>query len=461
MEIPIKGILTRKDYLHAIKLSRGRLSSSGEMGMSINPWSLFLPIGTGLIILGLWQGAGSEGGMQTFWIVIFVLGCGLVALGVNRLAEPSRQWKQFKPLYAQREGQVTEETVRIHTLVDETHLRWEKFLGYGEYKGVIVLFSCDVHYVPFSRRLFETEADWKTFRALVARKLEMSHRVRLLRDYLKWTFVFLFAALAAVLTQVLLDALTDTPTVGYVPIDMFEDPMRWREITSTVGKTDMTFLGMTIFLTGGMAFITIPVLIYTRDPATIRSWFTEPAETGRVIARRKGVQHQVQRLQRLGFTPLGVKIDNFPLWADKAKKLMLVSQEADAFASISLNGITSGMIYFFTPFLDGGFVLTASRSWFPDAEQDGVSVKTVPLDDLRGLLHAHEQRLAAFKANRRLPKVAATEESSLEGDWLFYHSAYCRRWFKQRLRQWGSMTAACFIMLLIALANLIIKVGSR
>ena len=133
----------------------------------------------------------------------------------------------------------------------------------------------------------------------------------------------------------------------------------------------------------------------------------------------------------LGFSLLGLKCEQLPLWGRTIREIALVARQADTYASIVLrkNGEPASA-YFFTPFRDGGMVFTRNRPFGMEVEGHRLSVKSVPDPDFRNVFDVHTRRVRRLMDGGAVPAVGSGLQARIDATEDFYHSAYSRRYGK-------------------------------
>ena len=196
MELQFEGALTRDEFLSASKLGSRPLAKKRGV-ITFDLWPVLIAVGVVLAIAGIWQATQ----MQRTYIIWVVLGLILSILGMKLRTVPQKLWEQNETLRVQREGKITEDAVEIHTPLGQSRLLWTNFIGYGEYRDTVVLFQNTALGVPFPKRFFKSEAEWDSFRAMVTRKLQVSHQVTSVRPSTVLLLIVIAIAIIALLVQ--------------------------------------------------------------------------------------------------------------------------------------------------------------------------------------------------------------------------------------------------------------------
>jgi hypothetical protein len=196
MELQFEGALTKDEFLSVSKLV-GRPLAREKGKLTFDLWLVLVAAGTVLVVGAIWEATQ----MQRTYIIWFVLGLILLIIGRELRKVPQKLWEQNEKFRAWREGEVTEDVVEIRTPFGHARFLWTDFIGYGEYKGTVVLFPDTAVGVPFPKRFFKSEAEWDSFQALVASKLQMSHQAISIKLSTILLFVVIAIALTALLVQ--------------------------------------------------------------------------------------------------------------------------------------------------------------------------------------------------------------------------------------------------------------------
>jgi hypothetical protein len=190
----------------------------------------------------------------------------------------------------------------------------------------------------------------------------------------------------------------------------------------------LVFFALNALITGREA---IPILLFVWKPETMRIFFDEAGKDRECIAASSALRDGSDALASLGFSLLGLKCEQLPLWGRTIREIALVARQADTYASIVLrkNGEPASA-YFFTPFRDGGMVFTRNRPFGTEVEGHRLSVKSVPDPDFRNVFDVHARRVRHFLDGGAVPTVGSTRQSRIDMTRNFYHSAYSRRYGK-------------------------------
>lgn len=188
----------------------------------------------------------------------------------------------------------------------------------------------------------------------------------------------------------------------------------------------LALLALLVILTGKDA---IPTLIFVLMPGALRFSFDDSSKGQEPLSKHGDLHDWLLKLQELGFTLLGVKVEKLPLWGPEYRELALASREAEAYASIVLHrdGSSPASLYIYTPFQDGGMVFTRNYEPAPEAEGDRLSVKNVPTSDFKTVLASHVGRLRVFTERGLRPLVGLSRQAKIEATRIFYASEYSHR----------------------------------
>lgn len=187
----------------------------------------------------------------------------------------------------------------------------------------------------------------------------------------------------------------------------------------------LALLMVLIFLTGLEA---IPIFAFVSKPDAMSYSFDDSLAGQELISKSGELQDWLGRLKELGFFPLGVKAEKLPFWGPAYREVALASPEAETYASIVLHkdGRPTSL-YFCTPFRDGGMVFTRNYAFAPQEESERVSVRNVPVNDLKEILDSHLSRLRIFRERGLIPLAGQSQEARIEATKAFYASEYARR----------------------------------
>ncbi len=194
MEIKLDGALTKEDFLRAMKLANHPILKKGQW---VEIWILLLAAGAIMIGAGI---LGMAVMMEYFpaEIVLIAFGMIFVFIGLRLSRAAAEQWEKIEGLRAHREGVVTDDYIEMSMPTSQHHIQWKEFNGYGEYQEVVVLFQGTSLATPFSRRLFQSDSEWRQFKSLAAEKLPLSHQVNPARpgNLLVWLLIIIAIAVA-------------------------------------------------------------------------------------------------------------------------------------------------------------------------------------------------------------------------------------------------------------------------
>ena len=219
---------------------------------------------------------------------------------------------------------------------------------------------------------------------------------------------------------------------------------------------DTVFWGalvLAIFLVGFTGWRGVPLLVSALAPGQIKSWFLAATEIDALLASTPTAQVLLSQLQALGFDLLGIRAEKV-LWRKPTLEVAVASAAKNAFASIVLapNGKAAD-IYFYTPLVGGGLVLTRSKTPHPEMENDNTSVKNMPSASVDQLWTAHTRRGQRFRQRGMRPLAADGPAARLEAAQYYYTTAYAKRVGRATLR---SAPARDFYLALALVAGMIL-----
>lgn len=179
IEIPFEGTLTKNEFLSVSKLVRRPVTKNRIV---FDVWVALVIVGVVLMAFGIWDTAtvGRRASAQpnsVSWLVLFVVGAMALMIGIKVQRMPEKQWNQNEMYRVRRHGKITDRGIEIHTPLGQTKFLWANITGYGEHRGILVLFQGTAIAVPFPQRFFASEEDWSLFRSVVTGKLKITHQV--------------------------------------------------------------------------------------------------------------------------------------------------------------------------------------------------------------------------------------------------------------------------------------------
>ena len=179
----------------------------------------------------------------------------------------------------------------------------------------------------------------------------------------------------------------------------------WLMFVITAG---VMLYGVWKFLPGGL---------YLFFPSGIRSHFDANNTYSQEFLQQGNVNYLVEQLKTLGFSPIGVKVEQRLLWGS-ISDLSLASNIAHMFASITvINSKT--LYYFFTPFTGGQAVLTANDG-FPTVHTDDFIQSTANTVTPSDLLAIHQRYVDEFLKKGFVPFSEYNQQTRLEATSLYY-----------------------------------------
>jgi hypothetical protein len=215
---------------------------------------------------------------------------------------------------------------------------------------------------------------------------------------------------------------------------------------------ELAALTIALFIVLLAARAALPGAVLLLRPSGIRAAFTGGPESLEDLAESAGAHQLVDRIIALGFEPLGVKVEYFPLWGS-VSSLALASPKARAFASIGVRGQSVRVLYYYTVFTDGALVLTADGLFQP-LEQDDYVISVIPATSPRELLDIHHEQLDRLIDNGHNPLEDYSQEARLAATDLFYAAAPSRR----RLRVVG-LQCLLILLFLLSMAAAVLWLG--
>jgi len=180
-----------------------------------------------------------------------------------------------------------------------------------------------------------------------------------------------------------------------------------------------------VLLTGRRA---LPALLMRIRPAKMRCWFLPADQEARVLGDSPVLVESLERLKRLHYFLLGVKVEKLPVWGPEYREVALAARDHTAFASIVLQSFGApASVYFYTPLRGGGMVFTRDYAGGTQIEDEWLSVRNVPTEDLERLAGAHHARVEDMRRRGRELEVRATQAGRQQATHSFYASRYYRK----------------------------------
>ncbi len=111
-----------------------------------------------------------------------------------------------------------------------------------------------------------------------------------------------------------------------------------------------------VLLTGRRA---LPPLLMRIRPGMLRCWFLPADQETKVLGDSPALVESLDRLKRLHYFLLGVKVERLPWWGPEFREVALAARDHTAFASIVLQPFGApASVYLYTPLRGGGMVFT-------------------------------------------------------------------------------------------------------
>jgi hypothetical protein len=162
-----------------------------------------------------------------------------------------------------------------------------------------------------------------------------------------------------------------------------------------------------------------PIVVLCLWPRSVRVWF-EAGPDGIGALASRAAQDVIAVLTELGFGPIGVKVEK-PLFRRAIRELSFVAQDRRCYGAVA--GGSRSRLYFYTPFPDGGLVLTSNGS-FPKIKAATVLQQSFPRCGPQELLGRHQEALASLGRNG---EVSPTPESRIAATHHYYATPEVRR----------------------------------
>src|SRR3972149_1448205 len=103
-----------------------------------------------------------------------------------------------------------------------------------------------------------------------------------------------------------------------------------------MSQHELALLGVAlalVLLTGRRA---LPALLMRLRPELMRCWFLPADQEAQVLGDSPALVDCLERLKRLHYFLLGVKVEKLPLWGPEYREVALAARDHSAFASIVL-----------------------------------------------------------------------------------------------------------------------------
>jgi hypothetical protein len=180
-----------------------------------------------------------------------------------------------------------------------------------------------------------------------------------------------------------------------------------------------------VLLTGRGA---LPALLMRVRPGMLRCWFLAADLEATVLEGSPALMEFLERLKRVRYFLLGVKVEKLPLWGQEYREVALAARDQSAFASIVLHTYGApASVYLYTPLQGGGMVFTRDYAGGPQVDEDRLSVRNIPTGDLERLAGAHHERVEEMRLRGADLEVRATQAGRVEATRAFYASSYFRK----------------------------------
>jgi len=163
-----------------------------------------------------------------------------------------------------------------------------------------------------------------------------------------------------------------------------------------------------------------PIVLFCLYPRSVRVWF-EAGPDGIGALASRAAQEVIAVLAELGFRPIGVKVEK-PVLRPAIRELSFAAEDGRCYGSVA-GGRSRSRLYFYTPFPDGGLVLT-SNGFFPKIRSATVVQQSFPGCGPRELLSRHHEALASLG---RTGEVSPTPEGRIAATHSYYATPEVRR----------------------------------
>ena len=202
---------------------------------------------------------------------------------------------------------------------------------------------------------------------------------------------------------------------------------------------------MSIFILLGTLTYTVwkflPTILYCFYPSTISISFISPGDE-KPITLDTETRQLISTLTNLGFISLGIKIEKFPLWGKKNYEINFYSQEEYCFASI-LTQKKRVSYYLYTPFKNGGLVLTNNGKSSIDSKSDYL-ISNISGAEPEDILNIHRVQVQNLSESQD-PINTFTQETRIESTKMFYAASQSRHLMRKK-GILNSLLAAYYIL---------------
>ncbi len=184
MNLHFRGTLRKEEYVDIITLISNPVKNIQPGARAKWIPSIFLLIIAVIVGAGtLWYGISKGDSLilltavGPILMVVLILSSMRGRKRISPAAQAEVIWRNEANRKLVIEGTVMDEGIAMKSSAGETLIRWEGFVGYGEYNDIVVLVQQTKAFVSIPKRFFEKQEDWATFRNAVGEKLSMTHRV--------------------------------------------------------------------------------------------------------------------------------------------------------------------------------------------------------------------------------------------------------------------------------------------
>ena len=196
-----------------------------------------------------------------------------------------------------------------------------------------------------------------------------------------------------------------------------------------------------LFAVAGLVLLG-PMILFCFFPAVVRVWF-ESGPEGVEAGAPPASLSLIAELRRMGFQALGVKVERMPL-RPRIRERSFVANDRRCYASVAGSAKRS-RLYYYTPFPDGGLVLTSNGA-FPKIASASVIQHSYPGTGAEQLLELHDQALVSLG---RRGEVEPTPEARVAATLLYYLTPEVHRILR--------LTGICLLVSLVVLDLLLVR----
>ncbi len=201
----------------------------------------------------------------------------------------------------------------------------------------------------------------------------------------------------------------------------------------------------------------LPHLLVSRNLGAMQIGFIEQNASREFTSIPPPLESAFAGFRSLGFVPLGIKFEKFPLWGPRLEEYSLASDEARAFASLlSFSRLNYTGSYLLTPFTNGAIVFTTTNPRMSPIEAPGFSLKVMAGATPEQALADHRVRVGRFEERGLTPYPSYDRQSRLAATRAFYAAAPIERSMRLGARGHVGMILLPLLLLGVFLLSVLI-----